>query len=86
MADALVELVFPPWCAFKFPGFVAFFANAFGGIGVWIDFEVGFGGHGCLKRSNLTEIFQEFVKDSHGWILRVRQRERNFSEFIKYLR
>ena len=40
-----MELVFPPGGAFEYAGFVAFFANVFGGIGVWIDFEVGFGGH-----------------------------------------
>ena len=45
VAGAFVELVFPPGRAFKLPGFVAFFANAFGGVGVWIDFEIRFGGH-----------------------------------------
>ena len=45
VAGAFVELVFPPGCAFQLPGFVAFFANAFAGIGVGIDFEIGFGGY-----------------------------------------
>ena len=48
VAGAFVELVFPPGCAFEYAGFVAFFANAFGGIGVGADFEVGFGGHNLL--------------------------------------
>lgn len=46
VADAFVELVFPPGRAFEFSGFVPFFANVFGGFGVRLDFKVGFGGHG----------------------------------------
>ena len=49
VAGAFVELVFPPWGAFEFSGFVAFFANAFGSIGIRIDFEVGFGRHGLRR-------------------------------------
>ena len=45
VADSLVKLVFPPGGAFEFSGFVAFFANAFGGVGVGVDFEVLFARH-----------------------------------------
>ena len=42
VAGALVELIFPPGCAFEFAGFFAFFANTFGVVGVGADFEVLF--------------------------------------------
>ena len=45
VAGAFVELVFPPGRAFEFSGFFPFFANAFSGFGVGVDFKVGFGGH-----------------------------------------
>ena len=44
MADAFVELVFPPGGAFQFAGFVPFFLNAFGVIRVGVDVVEGFGG------------------------------------------
>lgn len=45
VAGAFVELVFPPWGAFEFSGFIAFFAYAFGIVGVGADFEVLFARH-----------------------------------------
>lgn len=43
VAEAFVELVLPPRCAFKRTGFLPFFANTFGGFGIGVDFEVGLG-------------------------------------------
>ena len=45
VAFTFVELAFPPWCTFKFAGLVAFFANSFRGLGIRIDFVIGFSCH-----------------------------------------
>ena len=45
VAGAFVELVFPPWRAFEFSGFVALFADSFRGFGIGVDFEIGFSRH-----------------------------------------
>ncbi len=50
VADAFVELVFPPGRFFKFAGFVALFANALGGFGVRADFVIRFASHKFFKR------------------------------------
>ena len=45
VAAPFVELLFPPGRPFEGAGFVPLFTNPFGGFGVRVDVEVGFGGH-----------------------------------------